>query len=374
MGSATELSWSFRMRATKNKSTLVFALPLLLALVSLGCGLSGVLAESPTSSEPTPTRTPMPTFTPTPQGGAFIDVSIENNQSPPAQTETSGEGQPAAEPAPANPPAEEVATEPSPTPLPPEPTATPTEAFVSITVLQNMNVRGGPGTNYQVIGAAAAGDSSRVLGRNDNGSWLQVEYPSADGTGWIYAELVQVNGNAETVAIASAPPPPPPTPTPVPTEPPAPPPTPAPQYQFTPTGWHASPNPGIVHFKGRIRDEAGNLVNGYSVLLDNWSWSVVSHPTGPSHHYPEKGDGEWDVVIPTENLGDGVGWWWLTVVRYECPDFLTRFDAQCKQFTRLSEDVKIEVIWPDETVINADWICHWDCNKGLYVEGFHRDR
>jgi hypothetical protein len=71
----------------------------------------------------------------------------------------------------------------------------------------------------------------------------------------------------------------------------------------------------------------------------------------------------------------------LAVVRYECPDFLTRFDAQCQQYTLLSEEVKIktEVILGDsgawercDTVINANWICHWDCDKGLYTQGFRR--
>jgi hypothetical protein len=236
-----------------------------------------------------------------------------------------------------------------------------------------MNVRSGPGTGYPVVGAGTAGDTAKVIGRNADSSWLQVE--SSDGIGWLYASLVQINGDPNTVGVVSVAPPPPPTappPTPTPEGPPPPPPTPEKKYQFTPTGWHASHNAAIVHFKGRMRDEGGNLVNGYSVLVDNWAWSVVSHPSGASHHYPEKGDGEWDVVIPKDNIGDGVGWWWLTVVRYDCPDFLSRFDSQCKQFTRLSEDVKIMVNWPDETVINADWVCHWDCDKGLYVNGYRR--
>jgi hypothetical protein len=125
-----------------------------------------------------------------------------------------------------------------------------------------------------------------------------------------------------------------------------------------------------VQFKGRIRDEGGNLVNGFSILLSNGSWSVLSHPTGASHHYPDKGDGEWDVVLP--NLATAQGWWWVTVVSYDCPDFFARFDAECKQFTRRSEDVKVEVRTPEESIINADWVCHWDCDKGLYVQAFRR--
>lgn len=344
---------------------IIFALPIILALVSLGCQLSSILAESSSPAQFAPTRTPMPTFTPTAEGGAFVEVAPVNTEPDEA---AAPQVQPAAE---VTQPESVLPTPTVPPPTPAEPTATPTPEGVMVTVLQNMNVRSGPGTNYPVIGAGKVGQSTQVLGRNDDGTWLKIEYPSADGSGWVFAELVQVTGDPQGVEIAQAPPPPPPTPTPVPTEVP---PTPIPEkkYQFTPTGWHASGNAAIVHFKGRIRDEQGNLVNGYSVLVDNWSWSVVSHPTGASHHYPEKGDGEWDVVIPNKDLGNGVGWWYLTVVRYDCPDFFARFDAQCKQFTRLSEDVKIMVNWPDETIINADWVCHWDCDKGLYKDAFRR--
>jgi hypothetical protein len=345
----------------QNSQILIFALPIILVLVSLGCGLSSVLANSGTNAEFSATRTPMPTFTPTPEGAAFVEVAPINTQ--PEGNESGAQ------------PITEV-VEPSPTfsPTPEEPTATPTPDAVTVTVLQNMNVRSGPGTNYPIVGAGSAGQSTLVIGRNDDGSWLKIEYPSADGTGWIFAELVQINGDAEAVEIAQAPapPPPPPTPAPAPQEQ-APPEPEKPKYQFTPTGWHASGNAGIIQFKGRIKDEGGNLVNGFSVLVDNWSWGVVSHPSGASHWYPEKGDGEWDVVIPTKDLGNGLGWWYLTVVRYDCASFFEAgFDAQCKQFTRLSEDIKIQVNWPDETIINADWVCHWDCDKGLYKDGYRR--
>lgn len=367
------------MGTRKTRSLLLYALPILLALTSLGCGLSGLLgSNSAEQIEPIPTRTPMPTFTPTPANVAVAGV-LGEGASQNAGNIAAEDGQPTGSQVIKLEPTETPTLVVAPTDTPaPEPTATEEPSEPMVTVSQNMNVRGGPGTAYPVVGAGRAGDTSKIVGQNSDGSWVQVEYPSSDGKGWVYAPLVQISGQLEAVPIVDvAPPPPPPAPPPAPEpeeseESDEPPPPPEPQYQFTPTGWHASGNPGIVHFKGRIRDEFGNLINGYSVLVDNWSWSVISHPSGASHHYPEKGDGEWDVVIPTEVLGGGVGWWWLTVIRYDCPDFFHRFDAQCKQFTRLSEDVKIMVNWPDETVINADWVCHWDCDKGLYQEGFKR--
>ncbi len=337
---------------------LVFALPVILALVSLGCGLADMVGRSNADVNFAPSRTPMPTFTPTPVGAAFIEVpTVIKPQEQPAVVQP-----------------ESVVPSPTASPTP-ESTATPTpDNTVTVTVLQDMNVRGGPSTNYPIVGSGKAGQSSKLVGRNTDSSWLQVEYPSPSGTGWVYAKLVQINGDPEVVAIAQAPPPP--------AAPPAAPPQqdddddddqqappPAPKYQFTPTGWHASQNAAIVQFKGRIKDEGGGLINGFSILADNGAFRVLSHPTGASQWYPDKGDGEWDIVFP--RIGDAQGWWWLTVVKYEC-NFAGGFDAQCQQYTKLSEDVKVQILTPEESIINADWVCHWDCDKGLYKDAFRR--
>lgn len=337
---------------------LIFSLPLILALVSLGCGLSGLLGQASAKPQVVPTRTPMPTFTPTAEGVAFVELPTIT----PQPIEPS--------PTPTIPIVETV--EPTPPPATTEPAAA--SGPVTITVLQNMNVRGGPGTNYPVIGPGPAGESAPVLGRNTDASWLQIKYPSSSGVGWVFAKLVQINGDPQTVDIVQAPPPPaapPPqaaAPAPQPQEQ-QPEPTPAPKYQFTPTGWHASKNAAIAQFKGRIKTEGGGLVNGFSILADNGSFRVLSHPAGASRWYPDKGDGEWDIVMP--NLVTAQGWWWLTVVNYEC-DFNSGFDALCGRYTKLSEDVKVQIVTPEESIINADWVCHWDCDKGLYVNGFRR--
>ena len=187
-----------QMKMQINRSSMVFVLPFILVLVSLGCNLSGILpgGTSDNVSEATPTRTPMPTFTPTPVGGAFVDVPVET----PPETET--QEQPiddAVE-------QQEVVVEPTQPPPPtdtPQPTATPIPA---ITILQNMNIRGGPGTNYPVVGAGAPGDTANILGKNDDGSWFQIGVPNvAGGVAWIYGPLVQAEGSLETVAVAQAP-------------------------------------------------------------------------------------------------------------------------------------------------------------------------
>lgn len=69
------------------------------------------------------------------------------------------------------------------------------------------NLRGGPGTNYPVVGGVRAGDELPIVGQNDEGSW----YKLAEGQ-WIAAFLVD---NAPTgLPIAAAPPVPTPAPQP----------------------------------------------------------------------------------------------------------------------------------------------------------------
>lgn len=138
-------------------------------------------------------------------------------------------------------------------------------------------------------------------------------------------------------------------------------PTPSP-YQFTPIGWHSQDMSYGVQFRGRIFDTSGNPINGYSIYADNGSFRVMSHPTGASYHYPETEDGAWDINF--FNPEDAEGRWVLSVVRYECPGFEVGFNAQCEQFTRLSEEVEVEVT--GGVTVFADWVCHRECDQGVY--------
>ena len=148
-----------------------------------------------------PTNTPVPTFTATPVGAAPAASS--------SQTGSQTQVQPVA------------------TSAPPGSTATPQLPMVTIgNVL--MNVRGGPGTNYHVIGTASPGQRFAITGKNPVlGDWWQIDYNGE--TGWVYGPLVTAtNANSVQVALViPAPPPPtatpiPPTLVPAPTQPPAP--------------------------------------------------------------------------------------------------------------------------------------------------------
>ena len=101
----------------------------------------------------------------------------------------------------ADPPAEEQPAEPEPTP---EPTPVPTFDGLSVqpTTYYNegeqpsyttpgdsgMNLRAGPGTDYDKVTSVPAGTGVTALGTNEDGSWVVVNY---DGKyGWLKTEFL----------------------------------------------------------------------------------------------------------------------------------------------------------------------------------------
>jgi hypothetical protein len=75
------------------------------------------------------------------------------------------------------------------------------------TALSNLNLRSGPGTNYSVVGRLSEGDTVKIIGRNEDSSWLQVE--SEAGTAWITADpsLVKIEGQElSALPVVEAPP------------------------------------------------------------------------------------------------------------------------------------------------------------------------
>ena len=78
-----------------------------------------------------------------------------------------------------------------------------------------LNVRRGPSTNYPVIGQLKQNDVVEISGKNADGSWLQIVYPTGTiGRGWISASYAQVRGSPVSIPVVETPLPPTPTPTP----------------------------------------------------------------------------------------------------------------------------------------------------------------
>ncbi len=96
----------------------------------------------------------------------------------------------------------------SPTP----PTTAPTAASAVLNVMQDANVRSGPGFNYPVLGGLLAGTSVTVIGRDSSAQWFVIAYGAgSSGQGWISSIVATYTGDTNSLTVITAPPPPPPT-------------------------------------------------------------------------------------------------------------------------------------------------------------------
>ena len=94
-----------------------------------------------------------------------------------------------------------------------------------LSINSDMNVRGGPGTNYPIVGTASLGQQYPITGKNSAGDWWKINYNGQ--AGWVFGQLVTAT-DAQHVRIATIIPAPPSTPKPTSAPPPARTPTPSP--------------------------------------------------------------------------------------------------------------------------------------------------
>jgi hypothetical protein len=83
-----------------------------------------------------------------------------------------------------------------PTPTPPTPMATASQSGV--------NLRSGPGVNYNRIGRLALGESLPIVGRNNDSSWWLVATPGG-GVAWVSAMVVATTYADDTLPVVSIP-------------------------------------------------------------------------------------------------------------------------------------------------------------------------
>lgn len=172
----------------------LFLLILLLASAALACNLPGSGEEAADPSQLTATSLAATVTALAPVIDASPTSEIPETQNTPTLV-------------PEEPPAPDVPT------LEPPPTAEPGEP--TMTTLVALNVRRGPGTNYDVVGALHPGSSARIVGRNPDTTWWKIECPPSTGTECWSSALPQYSSaeNAENVPVAPIPPPPTHTPT-----------------------------------------------------------------------------------------------------------------------------------------------------------------
>jgi uncharacterized protein YgiM (DUF1202 family) len=289
--------------------------PVVLALMLAACG--------PSAEPPLPTRTPAPTFTPTAESApAAVEAPPSVPQEPAQNPQAADRAQPAEGPPPTPAPAQELAPADTPTP---EPAALVAEVVANA----NMNVRGGPGTNYNIIGAATQGQRFPVTGKNQDSTWWQIDYNGQPG--WVFGDLV-TQQNTQSVAVAvNIPAPPPPTATPIPQptavpqpqEPtpapapaePAPAPQPAPEVglEFSRAILQrCDPNAGVTYVQGTTYKN-GQPVNGYNVAFSYAPDGpvVASIVSGPHAGYTNWNTGFYSHILKTDGPREGNWFFWI---------------------------------------------------------------
>jgi hypothetical protein len=151
----------------------------------------------------------------------------------------------------------------------PEPTSTPSVTAGG----QGVNVRGGPGTNYNVVGFLDPGAQAPVTGKY--GDWWQIRYD--DAAGWVLGELVTPS-NTDNVPEVQPPP--------APTLPPAPatavPPTAAPPTATPPP---AANTRGLVADGYQVEGAPGPYSLGSNIWFNMW----VSNKAGATVEFAALG-------------------------------------------------------------------------------------
>lgn len=124
----------------------------------------------------------------------YVDVDLMVNFSQIMPEEEAAE-EAAVEEAPAEAPAEEAAAE--------EPAeAAPGLAEPYITIARSrVNLRGGPGTGFPVVGTAAQGEQYPVVGKNAAGNWFEFQR-TEDATAWIADFIVTLSGDVNDIPVS----------------------------------------------------------------------------------------------------------------------------------------------------------------------------
>jgi len=242
---------------------------------------SGTSTATPISS-PTPTPTQvLPTDTPT----QALPTNTSTIPAPPADTPTMK-------------------------PPTPTPTATPTPKPDAVVNTVALNLRSGPGTDYEILGVLKQGDFLQVAGRNLEGDWLKVIAPGGK-EGWAARSLLQVNVDMTGVAIAQAPP------------------TPTPMYTPTPT---PTPTPALLPPPILLEPENGGSFIAEPVLF-KWQWDeplaqdeyfslrvcrekeCKGEEIEPCHHNQVQNLEYWGDLT---HCSDGEHYWGVALVRKLC--------------------------------------------------------
>jgi hypothetical protein len=97
------------------------------------------------------------------------------------------------------------------TPSPGAAPARPADTADAVVASDTLNVRGGPGTNYPVVGQLKRGDTVVITGRSADGKWAKLGFTDV-AEAWASAQYLTINIDFASVEVAAAPPAPTPKP------------------------------------------------------------------------------------------------------------------------------------------------------------------
>lgn len=182
---------------------------------------------------------------------------------------------------------------PQPTPIPtaapttPDPARQPTATPILVSPLPAndfVNVRAQPSLTAAILGQIPKGQSVPVQGKSADGKWYRVNFPSApDGLGWVFAEVVTLNGDAASLPVVEGG-----AGTAAPT-------------QAAPAG--SAPQPPYVRLKAG--QEFVNVRSGPGTTFQRLGQLDASNPTASVRGKNAAGDW-WQIAFP--GAPNGVGW------------------------------------------------------------------
>ncbi len=77
-----------------------------------------------------------------------------------------------------------------------------TSRYNAVTTASFLNIRSGPGANFDVIGRVAYGASFNLLGRNADNSWAQISIPGGV-TGWVSTRYISASAYISSLPLVS---------------------------------------------------------------------------------------------------------------------------------------------------------------------------
>lgn len=182
-----------------------------------------------------------------------------------------------------------------PTAIPETPTATATAtaAVMGLATVgtEKLNLRAGPGTEYEVLEELDRGERLELLARTEDATWLRVRTEEG-AIGWVHADYVETTVDVATLAVVP------------PEELPTKPPPGVFEIEYKGCIGGTSKNIGVV--KGQVFDRQGRIIVGarVGIWIDGHWWDSPANPARTN----EAGWYEWNLTV-----GQRVRFVYLTV-------------------------------------------------------------